>query len=133
MRLARVLRIVRDLSDQGIRLCVLALQARHEHSALAVGVENESHRPFGRHERETDVVEDVGGVEQRNAVQALLARMLRELRPPLPILGLLDPHAARSFSRQSGSSSRSRRTRSPTGGWVTKSAAKPTSMNGLMV
>ena len=32
---------------------------------------------------------------------------------------------ARSFSRQSGSSSRSRRTRSPSGGCVTKSAARP--------
>jgi hypothetical protein len=41
--------------------------------------------------------------------------------------------AARSFSRQSGSSSRSLRTRSPTGGCVTNSAASPSSRNGLIV
>ena len=42
-------------------------------------------------------------------------------------------HAARSFSRQSGSSARSRRTRSPTGGCVTNEAASPSSANGFVV
>src|SRR3954447_13264386 len=41
--------------------------------------------------------------------------------------------AARSFSRHSGSSSRSRRTRSPTGGCETNSAASPSSADGFVV
>ena len=41
--------------------------------------------------------------------------------------------AARTFSRHAGSSCRSRRTRSPLGGCVTKSAASPSSANGLAV
>src|SRR5215510_12407846 len=40
--------------------------------------------------------------------------------------------AARSLSRHSGSSSRNRRTRSPTGGCVVKSAANPSSANGFV-
>ena len=40
------------------------------------------------------------------------------------VRGPLAAQAARSFSRHSGSSSRSRRTRSPSGGWVSKSAAE---------
>ena len=39
--------------------------------------------------------------------------------------------AARSFSRQSGSSDRRRRTRSPTGGCVANSDARPSSANGF--
>ena len=46
-----------------------------------------------------------------------------------PFLGRLGRRA--SFSRQAGSSSRSRRTRSPSGGCVTKSAASPSSANGF--
>src|SRR6187200_2835400 len=42
-------------------------------------------------------------------------------------------HAARNLSRQSGSSSRSRRTRSATGGCVTNRPASPSSANGLKV
>src|SRR5439155_8822891 len=44
-----------------------------------------------------------------------------------------DRQAARSFSRQVGSSARRRRTRSLTGGCVTNSAARPSSANGLTV
>jgi predicted nucleotidyltransferase len=54
--------------------------------------------------------------------------------PPARPAGAASPaQAARSFSRQSGSRSRSRRTRSPTVGCVTKSAARPSSANGLVV
>src|SRR5918996_904388 len=40
-------------------------------------------------------------------------------------------HAARSFSRHSGSRARRRFTRSPIGGWVPNKAARPTDSNGL--
>src|SRR5436190_23097871 len=42
-------------------------------------------------------------------------------------------YAARSFSRQSGSSSRSRRRRSASGGCVTNIWTRPSSANGLIV
>src|SRR6185503_10033745 len=42
-------------------------------------------------------------------------------------------YAARSFSRQFGSSARRRCTRSLTGGCVTNRAARPVSWNGLIV
>ena len=133
MRLRRILGIVGDVLDKRIRLRVLALESRHEHPALAVGVQRERHRPLGRDEREADVVQDVGRIEKHDAVEPFLARIRRELRRSLPVFRLFDLHAARSFSRQSGSSSRNRRTRSPTGGCVTNNAASPTSMNGLIV
>ena len=52
-------------------------------------------------------------------------------RPPCAAFRVSRPLC--SFSRQSGSSSRSRRTRSPTGGCVTNSFASPSSANGLIV
>src|SRR5205085_675503 len=55
------------------------------------------------------------------------------LRRVFRVFGLLDPHAARSFSRQSGSSSRKRRMRSATGGCVTNMRARPSSIKGLTV
>src|SRR5439155_10557448 len=97
------------------------------------GLHTDGHRNFGRHERKTAVVQDVPRIEQDDAVEAGLTSMLGELLGPLPVFGFLDLHAARSFSRQSGSSSRNRLTRSPTGGCVTNRAASPTSMNGLIV
>src|SRR5690242_17087341 len=48
-------------------------------------------------------------------------------------LVLRHPQAARSFSRQSGSSSRSRWIRSATGGCVSNRAARPSCANGLVV
>ena len=133
MRLRRVLRVVGNVLDERVRLRVFALQPRHQHASLAVGVQDERHRTLGRHKRETDVIEDIGRIEQDGPVEAELADMPGELLGSLPVFGFLDLHAARSFSRQSGSSSRNRLTRSPTGGCVTNRAASPTSRNGLIV
>src|SRR3954447_19567686 len=133
MRLSRILRIVRDLLHERICLRVLALEPRHQHPAFAVGVEREGHGALGWDKREADVIQHIGGVEEDDAVEPRVARVRGKARGAFAVFGLLDLHAARSFSRQAGSSSRNRRTRSPTGGWVTKSAPRPASMNGLMV
>ena len=135
VRLGGVLRIVRHVVDAGIRLCVLALESRHKHAAFAFRVQDEGDRALGGCERKARVVEDVVGVEEHRACEVALEKVLGQPCQPLLIFRLLDrqAHAARSFSRQSGSSSRSRRTRSPTGGCVTNRAARPTSRNGLMV
>ena len=135
MRLRRVLRVIRDVVDARIRLRVFAFKAGHQHAALALGTQDERDRALGGREREAGVVEDVVRVEEDGPGEPVLAQVLGQARQPLVVLSLLDRerHAARSFSRQSGSSSRSRRTRSPTGGCVTNSAASPTSRNGLMV
>ena len=135
MGLRRVLGVVGNVVDARVRLRVLALEARHEHSSLSLRVENEGDRPLRRREGEACVVEDVVGVEEHGAGEASVDQLLRQPGQALLVLGLLDcqRHAARSFSRQSGSSSRNRRTRSPTGGCVTNSAARPSSRNGLIV
>ena len=121
--------------DTRVRLCVLPLEPRDEHPAFAFGVQHEGDRTLGRRERKAGVVEDVVRVEEHCPGQLVFAQVLGKARQSLLVFGLLDSeiHAARSFSRQSGSSSRSRRTRSPTGGCVTNSAARPTSRNGLTV
>src|SRR5262245_49158220 len=133
MRFAWILRIVRDMLDECVRLCVLALQPRYEHPAFTVSIERERHRSLRRDECEADVVENVRRVEQHDTLELFFAGVARERGGALPVLGLVDPHAARSFSRQSGSSSRNRATRSPTGGCVTNNAARPSSRNGLIV
>src|SRR4029077_15287648 len=115
--------------------CVLALESRYEHAAFAFRAEDEGDRALGGCERKARVVEDVVGVEENRTCELALEKVLSQPCQPLLIFRLLDRqshrHAARSFSRQSGSSSRSRRTRSPTGGCVTKSAARPSTATGF--
>ena len=114
---------------------MLAFEPRHEHARVSARRQDEGDRPLGRDEGETAVVEDVAAVEENSASEPVAGEMLCERVQPLPVFVRADRerHAARSFSRQAGSSSRRRRTRSPIGGCVTKSAASPSSMNGLNV
>src|SRR5438067_13599514 len=133
MRLRRVFRVVGDMADESVRLGMLSFQSRNEHAAFAIGVQDECHRPLRGNERETDVVEDVRGLEEHDSRESVLTRVLGKSARPLRVFGLLDPHAARSFSRQSGSSSRKRRMRSATGGCVTNMRARPSSIKGLTV
>src|SRR5439155_16171875 len=108
------------------------LQPRHEHAAAAVCRDRHRDRALGRDEGEAGVVEDVVAVEEDGAGEAALPEPLRERVCPLLELfpANRERHAARSLSRQAGSDSRRRRTRSATGGWVTNSAARPSSANG---
>src|SRR5436853_5840162 len=80
-----------------------------------------------------EVLRDVGlGVGARELV-CLLAAALHCRQSCPASAARKHGQAARSFSRQSGSRSRNRRTRSPTGGCVTNSFASPSSANGLIV
>ena len=72
--LRRVLRIVGDMVDACVRLRVLALEARDEHPALALGVEHEGDRSLGGREREAGVVEDVVRVEEHRAGELVARR-----------------------------------------------------------
>ena len=134
---AGVLVVVRHLLHGGVRLRVLHLEPRDEHAAAAVRHERERDRPLGRDEREARVVENVVGVEEHGAGEAARAQSFGERLAPRLVLLRPDRErqaaSLRSFSRHAGSSARNRRTRSPTRGCVTKSAASPSSMNGLIV
>jgi hypothetical protein len=135
MHIRRVFRVVGDVTGERVRLCMLTLEAGDEQPGFTLGSQDECHRTLRRHECEPDVVQDVGRLEQDHPRQPHLAKVRRQRGCPPFVFGLLnrERHAARSLSRQSGSSSRRRLMRSPTGGCVTKSAPSPSSMNGLIV
>src|SRR5262249_14841635 len=103
------------------------------HAALTGRVHDERGRPLGRDESEPDVVEDVRVVEEDSATEPASSEIVGERCAARVVLRVADLHAASSFSRHPGSISRSRRTRSATGGCVTNSAARPTFMKGLIV
>src|SRR3954452_4751370 len=131
MALARVLVVVRDLGHRGVRARMLELEPRHEHPAAAVGGERERDRTLGRDEVEAGVVVDVVRLEEHGAGEAALLQRRCECVAARGELLVGDLHAAGTSSR--GASARSRLTRSSTFGCVTKSAARPSSMNGLNV
>jgi hypothetical protein len=58
---------------------MLDLEAWDNEGACAVGAEDERDRPLGRREREAGVVEDVVGIEEDDAGEAVCAHALEQL------------------------------------------------------
>src|SRR2546421_472971 len=103
MPLRGVLGVVGDVLNVRIRLRMLALETRHEHSALARGANDERRRSLGRDEGEAGVVQDIGVVEGNRAGEAASPHMFGESLAARVVLCGADPHAAWRFSRQAGS------------------------------
>ena len=62
-----------DPVERGLGLRVLDLEPRDDECPLTVGAENERDRALRGREREAGVVEDVVGVEEHGAVEAVRA------------------------------------------------------------
>src|SRR5207248_10015225 len=110
MTLARVLVVVRDFLDRGVRLRMLELESRHEHPAASVRPEREGDRTLGGDEEEAGVVVDVVRVEDDRAIEPALFELRGEPVAPGGELLVCDLHAA----ADAASSARNRRTRSST-------------------